>query len=185
MATEFYELIIKGKEKVIDSFLKGYFLGRQVKKGVYLCDENHISEDPVRDIFRLKHYVHLICRTDVKKSIESAIENAPRELELKLHDERKVSRAKFSFKFEIFNKKMGTALKRLLNKPPKEVQIVGLEAAEDFNPEAKGVEMFAPLHDYSYTGEGSVEGDIEAVIQYYHKLSAIDLFNATEINLLP
>ena len=184
MVPVFYELIIKGKEKIIDAFLRGFFLGRNIKKGFYMCDEHHMCEDPGRGFLHFKDYVHLICRTDIKTGLESAIEQAPKDLGLKLYDTRKVTRAKFSFKFEIFNKKMGTSLKRMLNAPPKGVRLIGFTDQEDINPEAKGVEMFAPLHEYSYSGEGQVDGDIEAVIHYYQKLDAIDLFNATEIKLM-
>jgi hypothetical protein len=63
------------------------------------------------------------------------------------------------------------------------VQLTGWQDKEIINKEAKGIELYAPLHDYIYQASGLFHGEIEALIDFRQKISLHSAGSADLIKL--
>ena len=55
---------------------------------------------------------------------------------------------------------------------------------EQFHPEGKGVEGYAPLHPYKIQARGSVEGPVDDLLLFYKKVQEYELIKEDQIVLL-
>jgi hypothetical protein len=184
MADNYYELIIQGDKKTSRAYLEGFLRGKNIRSGVIFCKDYKISSrhDIKGPDFRHEH-LHLICVTGIKTSILSAVKRAPESLSITVEMERALASISFEFSFETFNKEIGAKLKRMFHNPPKGVEIEDFDENEEILPEAKGVEAYAPLHDYQYKGGGKVTGDVEQVLFFHKKLKDLELVDVNDIQL--
>ena len=57
-------------------------------------------------------------------------------------------------------------MRQIFENPPQ-----GVHISDDYQPEehsdasAAGTELYAPVHDYSFSGSGTVSGDLRGVLQ--------------------
>jgi hypothetical protein len=54
------------------------------------------------------------------------------------------------------------------------VRLTGFTERQERDPEAKGVELFAPAHELTWQAEGSIEGDPAAVLDLQRRAVAHD-----------
>jgi hypothetical protein len=65
---------------------------------------------------------------------------------------------------------MGDELKALFANPPPGVAVADYEVAEKVEPDGKGIEAYAPLHDYEIKVRGRLTGAVRPLIDFYDKL---------------
>lgn len=184
MAEDYYELIIAGDKKATRAYLEGFLRGKNIRSGVIFCKDYHISSQhrTKRPDF-LHDHIHLVCLAGIRATIQSAIKRAPEELSLALESDRALKSIAFDFKFETFSKEIGSKLKKLFRTPPKGVVIENFDESEEIRPDAKGVEIYAPLHDYEYKGSGKVTGNVEQVLFFHKKLKDLELVDPSDLHL--
>ncbi len=56
---------------------------------------------------------------------------------------------------------------------------------ENRDPDAKGVELYAPTHHYELRGKGTVEGAVDGVVELYRYCRMEDLIHQDEAVLIP
>jgi len=105
-----------------------------------------------------------------RAAVESAVKNAPENLALEIVESRKIHRAYFHFKFSTANRDVAKRIKRLLEKLPEDVMLTDYTPEETVDPDAKGAEVYTPVHEYTFKGNGVVEGDPEGVRQVFRKM---------------
>ena len=78
---------------------------------------------------------------------------------------------------------MGDELKELFGRLPEGLQIEDYEPKETMYPEGKGVEAYAPLHEYEVKAGGRVYGFAGDVIDLYSRAERYDMVELGDINL--
>lgn len=184
MAFKYYDFIIKGPERELCAYLNGYLRGKGVKSG-YLFTGCHPFESHF--LKELIHYhgevVHLICRANLRSMITAAVKQSPEELDSEIVESKPVTKATFGFKFDTANRSVAGAIKRLLGRHPAGVKLIDYEPEETFNPDAKGAEGYAPLHEYTFSGKGTIVGDVEGVLKVRQKLTGNEFIHCDEIEI--
>jgi len=66
---------------------------------------------------------------------------------------------------------------------PKSVKLVDYAPKEEMHKDAKGTELYAPDHEYSFKGKGRLVGDIETIIEYNKIFDEHPLIDVTAITL--
>jgi hypothetical protein len=184
MAAVYYELLVKGNEDKIFAYLSGYLAGKKIKEGVIFCDECPFRIHELRELIRYHGEIaHIVCRAGLKHTILSALRSAPTAYSFEVKRERKISGASFEFKFETFSKKVAGGLKRTFSQIPSGLKLPGFEPKETIDPRAAGIEMYAPAHDYRYSGKGKITGDVETILDFYRRLSRSEFIQMEEIEL--
>jgi hypothetical protein len=102
--------------------------------------------------------------------LQDALDNVHDALPLKLLAAREVVGAQFGFTYEAFAQELGDELKGLFTNLPEGVSILGYEVEEKVAPEGKGIEAYAPLHEYGIKAKGKITGAVKAVIEFHDKL---------------
>jgi hypothetical protein len=125
---------------------------------------------------------HVICTEALRGTLHDALAKAAPRYKFEIKAERKIERATFAFKVETPSRQVAKAVKDAIAKPPRNVTITGFAPRETEDPSAKGAEVYTPVHEYTFSAEGTVEGDI-AVIELRYKLAAIQFVKCDEIEL--
>lgn len=100
--------------------------------------------------------------------LKEALENRKTKLPVTIHSVREVVGASFDFEYKTFSEEHGNELKKTFGDLPLElVMDPGYEPKEILNPDAKGVEAYAPLHHYEIKARGRINGPIRQVMDFY------------------
>lgn len=184
MADTYYEFVLDGDEKIARAYVEGFLKGKNIRSGVFFCKDHPIrSEHHILGIQFIHGHTHMICLAGIRAAVRSAVKRAPEGLSLKLSSERAIRAIAFTFKFETAAKDIGAQLKKLFHNPPKGVTLGDFEEHEEIDPGAKGVEGYAPLHDFRYHGGGKVTGDVEQVLFFHKKMKDLELVDVSDVRL--
>ena len=181
MATKYRELIVKGDDKLLKGFLEGFQIANKIEDGLVFCRDNPINTGHLKEILTFHaDYVHLVTSTRHHDSLIAAIDETD---DLELVSDKPVSRSSFKFEFETFNREVANTIRAALAKPPGGLKMVDYKPEEQIDPDAKGPEMYSPVHEYRFCGSGTVEGDIEKLLAYHHQLDDNEFIDAEDITL--
>ena len=115
---------------------------------------------------------------------EAVKEGASRGMEIEVLERRSLSGARFSFSFETFSHDHGAALRARFEVPPPGVTIDDLQIEETIHPEAKGVEAYAPAHEYQLEGTGTVQGALRAVLALHQHARDEELIKESKLEVV-
>jgi len=178
------ELVIRGDEKLLRGFLAGYRVTGKITSGFVSAREHHINTHHLREILTFRgHHVHLLVRRDVHAGLLSALRRVPDDLEFEIVSDRLIRRASFKYEFEIFNRKIAGQIKRTFSRLPHDLKRKGPQHKETIDPSSKGVEAYAPAHDYIYRGKGEIGGELEQLLAYHDKLHEYEFVQVEDIEL--
>jgi len=83
----------------------------------------------------------------------------------------RIKDAFFSFSIQTFSREIGEELDHLFTEASSGLKIVPPYAPQETEtPEGRGIEAYAPLHDYEFQVQGSISGGCAEVFQRYRKL---------------
>jgi len=184
MAVKHYDFVIKGDEDRLRAYLNGFLRGRKIKSGYIFTSEHPFRSHFIKELIKYHGDVlHLICRSTLRPAIRTAIKQAPACEEWEVVDSRPVKTASFEFKFNTANRQVAGAIKRILGRHPAGVKLVEYTPKETFDPGARGAEGYAPLHEYTFEGHGTIIGDVEGVLKVHEKLDGNEFIHNEEIDI--
>ncbi|UCG50853.1 MAG: hypothetical protein JSW58_11695 [Candidatus Latescibacterota bacterium] len=181
MAVTYYELVIKGSGRLLKGFVRGYQAAKSIKRGLIYCNDYPINTHHLKEILTLRgDNVHLICAARLRSAFLKAVESA-KDLEFEVLSDQQITRTSLDFEFCTFNQDVASELKRIFRTLPVGLKLAQYEPKESVDPDAKGVEFYAPAHDYRFEAKGTVEGDIEKLISFHAKLAAHEFVEVEDI----
>jgi len=183
MAVTYHELVIKGNGKLIKGFGLGYAFGKSIKTGLIFCHDHPIQTHHLRDVLTFRgDHLHMITSARVRRGFLSAV-RAVEDLETEVIADRPILRSYFEFEFDTVSREVASDIKRVIRALPPGLKILEYEPEESVDKDAKGVELYTPVHDYRFEAKGSVEGDVEKLLSYHKKLTSIEFIEAEDIVL--
>ena len=66
---------------------------------------------------------------------------------------------------------------------PQGTRVDDLQETEDVHPEAHGVELYAPVHDYIYRASGRVAGSFPGVVEIQRRLAEMEFVQVERLHL--
>jgi hypothetical protein len=189
MTKEYYEVIVEGSFELIKGFVLGYLEGSGIKGEAIFGEEHHVeNESKFGQLLRILHVkdqqVHLIIGAGIHALLEKAVTNRLDELKIKLISVKKIREAHFEFTYKAFNREFGESLKNIFGKLPEGLRMApGYEPKEKILPEGKGIEAYAPLHEYEIKAMGKISGSPKAVIDFYGEVEHNALVELDPIKL--
>jgi hypothetical protein len=79
------------------------------------------------------------------------------------------------------SRKIADDIKRRFRSIPAGLRLVGYEPEEIIDPSAEGVEIYTPVHDYRFVGNGVIEGDLETLLSCHEKLTSNEFIQVDDI----
>jgi len=189
MTKSYYEVILKGSFDLIKGFVLGYLEGKGIKGEAIFGQEHHVeNESKFGQLMRLigvkGDETRCIVGAGIHNLLKEAISNRQDELDIKILSVRGITDAHFDFTYKAFAKEFGDKLKELFGNLPEGLEIEpDYKPKETITPEAKGIETYAPLHDYEIEANGRIHGPIKAVIDFYGEVEHNALVELGDIKL--
>lgn len=166
------EVIVQGKEGYLCGFVRGLLIGEHSHWWPVFNHEFGIQDETLAHT--LKEWVGLsdpLTRFIVPEAALPLLKRAladPRSGGITLRQARPILGGSFDFKLEVFNAELGRRVQEIFTNVPPGVVVEGWTPVEEQDPDATGVELYSPTHDYVLKGRGSVRGSFRDVL-YVHE----------------
>ncbi len=189
MTKGYYEVIVEGTLDLVKGFVLGFIDGSGIQGEAIFGEEHHVeNESSFGQLMRLLHVkgeqVHMIVGMGLHNLLKEAVTRRMDELKVKIVSVREITDASFDFSYKAYKKELGETLKEKFGHLPEGLTMEGgYEPDEKINPEGKGIEAYAPLHEYELKAKGRIHGDIKPVIDFYGEVEHISMVELGDIKL--
>jgi hypothetical protein len=190
MIKKYCEVVLEGSFDLIKGFVLGYLEGSGIKGEAIFEAEHHIENESkfgqlLRFIGAKGDRTNLLVGSGLHDLLREAIEKRNLQNDLKIVSAREITEATFEFSYHAYSRKLGEELKTLFGSLPPGVRIEkGRGPKETVNPEGKGVEAYAPLHEYEIEAKGEIHGPVKEVINLYGEAEHKDMVELGSIKLV-
>jgi len=190
MRSQWFEIVVAGEAPQVKGLMIGFLCGRGEKphRGIFFCEDHDIdSESFLQTIKEWMHLTREMTRIVAEKSRVDLLKEAVALSEPLFHFQvvsvKKVKKASFSFQYAIYSKEHGKRVKDLFASLPSTVEVHYEKQEEIIDKDAKGVEAYSPVHDYTLESKGTVSGPLQNILDLHGRISEIDLIEAEHIQL--
>jgi len=191
MGKKYYEVVFEGNFDVICGMLEGFLLGKGAKWEWYSSKEAGIDSETFTEVIKewasLKTKLHhIILEEEFHTTLQNTMKERSdlRHLKLKYTKSvREIKNCSFEFTANAYAKKYGEEIKAIIAAPPAGVTIENFNPVEEMDNSAKGVELYTPVHDYSFKGEGTASGEFGGIIAFRKTLDDHPLVQVSSIKL--
>jgi hypothetical protein len=177
-----YEIVLEGSEDALDAFLDRYEAGPdQVVRGDDLDLAGESLSQKVRELLHARTHHLLFAPAPSARTLLRSLESTEG---LAVDKVREVTHGRFGFEAKAFSKEVGTRIHEALRRDvPEGVRIEGFEESEETHPEAEGVELYSPAHDYVYEARGTVVGPPPGVFEMQRRARALEFCRPKAMHL--
>ena len=174
-----YELLIHGSEDALEPLLAEH--PGDAIRGSELRLASESFTDRVLELLHARTHHVVFASADHARELARAVR---RHSGLRLEGLREVVEGRFGFRAEAYNPEIGAKIHDALNSDlPAGIMCVDLEK-EERHPEAKGVELFAPAHDYVYRSRGTIVGTPPGILEMNRRLHRLDFVHEEPLDLV-
>lgn len=184
-----FELVIEGHEDFVKGFVRGIIAGSKSNAKVLFNKEHDINRTTLGEKIKGFFYApsvhtHLVVDETTTALIENVLKSEGEKLNLKIVSKNAVASASFKFKYKAYAENYGTMLKGIFESLPEGVSVSDDYAPnEEFHPESKGAEAYAPEHDYIIKANGAVSGNLDVLLELYERCRKEPLISIDNIEL--
>lgn len=173
MIKKYNEVVLEGSFDFMRGFVLGFVEGRGIRGEAIFETEHHIENESkfgqlLRIIGAKGNRTNLLVGSGLHDLLREAIEKRGLQKEIKIVSVREITEAYFEFSYHAYSRTLGEELKTLFGSLPPGLRLEkGHGPKETVHPEAKGIEVYAPLHEYEIEAKGEIHGPVKEVINLY------------------
>jgi len=179
MARSYHEIVVEGPFMLAKGFLVGFLAGTKSEGRYFFHRKAGIRRETLKgflkEFFELDNHVHLCLESALVDKFEEATYLYTKITDMKVVSTRIINSASFSFAYEFYNEDLAKKAKEMLSNLPEGVKITDYFPYEEKDIEGAGIESYAPLHEFTARGKGTVMGDFEGVIDLFLKIKRSDI----------
>jgi hypothetical protein len=184
----YFEVVFKGKPKVVRAFLSGLVMGTGAEGDIYYSyNEGVFHEGMAEKIKEMAHFRAVDCHVIVDKGTSALLKKLAKtiatETGLEITSHRSIRSASVDLCFEAFARRYDDEIVGLLKGLPRGLKLEGFEHDVELHPEAKGLEAYSPSHHYEAKGKATVTGRVDLVIAFKRELANYPLIKGDEVRL--
>ncbi len=195
MKKKYYEVVFEGHYRAVYGLLEGFLLASNKDWNFYFSRKNGIHQETFGELIMewitMKARLHhVVMDGDFYDAFEGAIRNCVKCKDSKfvhlkyIRSAKEIKNAAFKFKAVTYGRKYGTEIKAIINNLPSECKLHDYNPIEkDRGEDGKGIELYAPEHDYVFECDGRVEGDVKQVIDLRKEFDDHPLIQVQDIRL--
>lgn len=180
----FAHLEIHGSREPCLAFIEGFRLAAG-KQQVFFSDEIGFELPSFLDSLAsgLHRETHLAAPLIFLNELAEAMRASTR-VDLRPEEPRQLSGAQLSFEYKCFSAADGKAIRKLIEEDlPETLVLDDYDFDEIIDADAKGPELYAPLHDYVLKGRGIYRGSFKVVATMARRLADQDFVHPGKIEL--
>lgn len=166
------EMELNGPADQALGFVEGYRAARPGAGPIWVAGLENVDLDGFLNALRsrLKMERHIILGREMAEVFRDAISRS-RLLDLEVGEVKAIDHAELPFRFECYSRQEGEAIRRLVEEDlPEDVRLEGYEVKEIVREDARGVELYGPVHDYILRGTGRYVGSVPGIITMSRRL---------------
>ena len=185
----FYEVVFRGKPKVVRGFLHGLTLASNPDAQVFFSFTDGINHEGkmerlVEKVGLRNPEVHVVVDGETSRIIKSLAKRIVDKTGLEIVTHRRVRRsARLPFCFHAYTPKLDDEILAIVKETPDGVRLKDFRHEVTSDPRSKGIEAYAPAHDYEATGEGELTGPVDLLVALRRKMHDIPLIEEQDIEL--
>lgn len=184
----FYEVVFRGKPKVVRAFLMGFVMGNVDDATVFYSYTDGIWHEGKAE--KIKEMVGLRgvdCHVVVDAQTSALLKKLRRRIEartgLEITSHRSIRNASMEFSYTAFTPKHDNQIRDMVRKLPKGLRLEGYQHDVKVDPSAKGVEAYAPVHHFEAHGSATISGRVDLLVELKQEFSHYPLIDAEDILL--
>ncbi len=193
MDKKLHEIVFEGHHNLIRGFIEGFLLSRSSDRRKYFFNRDvSIQAETLSEI--IKEWVtmgtklhHVIMEDSLFRAIKKALSRKKPGGLLDasiIKSAKAIKNAVFDFKFITYGEKYAAEVKKLIEKHPQALTLKNYNPIERIDETARGIEMYAPEHQYVFEGKGSFSGPLLKIMEYRGKLESHPLIDVSKITLI-
>jgi hypothetical protein len=180
-------IIVDGPDDAVRAFVAGFLAGRGVgRDAVMYGNDLPLVHGSLRERLRAhlpggRHEALLLAEAHLAPILASALRSAD-DLGLRVAAHMRLDRAWFTFAAETPSREAAARVHALISHPAPGVMLVD-EEREEIDPEGHGVDLYAPVHEYTFRARGRITGALDGVVAIHRQLSDTDFVTVEPIHL--
>ena len=183
-----HEIIVVGGERSLRGFLAGFVGGRALDEPILLgrdvAVESPTLTDRLRDLVGIGSSHELLAPAAVAVPLAEALRRNGADADLRFESTLEIVSAAFTFSAEAFAPDVAAKVEAALHGAlPAGVKVERFEEQETTEGGARGTELSAPVHDYTYRANGRVTGDLPGVLEMHRRADLLEFVKAEAIVL--
>ena len=184
----FYEVVFRGKPKVVRAFLMGFVMGNVDDATVFYSYTDGIWHEGKAEKFKEMVGIrgvdcHVVVDAKTALLIKKMRKRIERETGLMITSFRAVRNASMEFSYTAFTPKHDNQIRDMVRKLPKGLRLEGYQHDVKLDPSAKGVEAYAPVHHFEAHGAATITGRIDLLVDLKREFSHYPLIDVEDIVL--
>jgi hypothetical protein len=191
MSGRYNEYVIKGARGWALGFIEGFLRGRDEQRVVLEAEAAGFDceslGERIRELFRPpSETFHVLVPEELEPLVREAIDDAAgRGHNVTLIDQRPILSARFSFSFSVYSRKHASRIRKQFEELPEGVSLTAESSfTEKVNPQAKGIEAYAPVHHYELHAKGVAKGPVDGITKLLEICKAEELISVGKAELV-
>ena len=176
---EWHTILIDGNERATRGFVSGFVGDRDIDPTQVLLAEDvgvqpeSLGERVLQLVTGGGHHLVLVAEEHVATLVH-ALEHAGAAAGLRIAERHQIVRVRFAFAVEAFSREVAERVRAALRPLPVGVTFETHDEQEEERSDAKGVELYAPEHAYTYRAHGRLAGALDGVLAVRRVLGDIE-----------
>src|SRR5262245_57360436 len=180
-------IVVDGRERDLRAFVAGFAGDRGVDPGMLVLGDDVGLEagsvgEWLLELIGTGHHVVLAPET-LAGALAEAIGQGGEAVGLTVERTHPVSGARFDVRVKTFSREVASAVRSALDAPPPGVRLESRQESERSTEEGRGVELYAPVHDYTYAVSARVAGPLAGVLEVRRRLAEIEAANLEPLHV--
>lgn len=185
----FYEVVFRGKPKVVRAFLHGLVMGAGADATVFFSYTDGIAHEGKMEQLAGKVGLrptdcHVVVDAGTSALIKSLAKRITGETGIELVTHRRIRSARLSFAWTAYTTRHDAELEQAVQDLPAGVRLQGFTHDVDADPSARGVEAYAPTHHFEARAKGTFVGPVDGLVALRRRLQDYSLLQAEDIELV-
>lgn len=183
-----YEIIVTGTEDALRGFVAGCEASLGGTEAAIFghdldLEGNRLSQR-LKDLFAAGSHHLVFAPPRLAEELFAALKRSGREAGLGIENVQEVTLARLPFSAEAFSREVAARIREeLLSGLPPGVRGEAIEESEDYDPEARGAELYTPEHAFVYRVSGAFSGPLEGVFEMQRRARALPFVKVKPVEL--
>ena len=185
---DWHAIVVEGPDALLRAFTAGFLAGRgEVREAVLHGPDVGLEAGSLGE--RLHALLHggrhevLLVEARLGAALASALGDQAGDLGIRVTDHTGIASASFAFSAETPAREAASRIKAALRHVPAGVALTDDER-EEIDPDAAGLELYAPVHAYIFRASGRITGTFDGVLMMQRQLRALDFVTVERLELV-